>query len=778
LKKTHSIAVRELIEFIYRSGNLDNRFIAPELNESAILGTKAHKKIQEAYDEDYESEVFLSFLYETDDMLLSVYGRADGVREKDGEFLVDEIKSTRVPVDEITDVLDKKHLFQCMCYGFMICRKNKLKSIDLRITYYNLDDEDIKYLDYNYPVEALEEFFRSLVAEEAKWLKRRDDWEQKRNGSIDVLQFPFEAFRKGQRKFSVAVYHTIKDKKKLFAQAPTGTGKTLATLFPSIKAIGQGLGESIFYLTSKTITRQAVEISLNLMREKGLSFKSIIITSKEKMCINEVFKCDPYNCPYANGHFDRVNVAIENTLAENEHLSSELIRKNAEFYQVCPHEFSLDLSMFCDCIICDYNYLFDPRAYLRRYFEEKGDYIFLIDEAHNLPDRARDMYSEILDIRTVKNLISDAGNANKKIKKAARKLETEAGYFLLSGEEGSIWADPKNPETLKEPLEACLKEIASFLMLPGYNAMKEQMMEYFFELNAFNSALERYDKKYTTIYDTSADTIKVFCADPSGHIKEMIGRGRTTVFFSATLSPLDYYKKLFAAENTDYSLILRSPFEQQNLCLMVNPSISTKYRVREFSIGHIVENIEIITRHKGNYMIFFPSYKYMEMVFEKFVERNPDVKARKQESAMDEQDREAFLESFEHSPDETFIGFVLMGGIFGEGIDLTGSRLSGAVVVGVGMPQIGFERDLIKEYYQNEIGKGWEYAYIYPGANKVMQAVGRVIRTSTDRGVVLLIDDRFVKKPYTAIFPSDWSHAVSVRNNDEIVRRVNEFWGI
>jgi DNA excision repair protein ERCC-2 len=778
LKKTHSIAVRELIEFIYRSGNLDNRFSTPPLNESAILGTKAHKKIQEEYDENYESEVFLSFLYETEELILSVYGRADGVREKDGTFLVDEIKSTRVPLDDITDVLDKKHLFQCMCYGFMICKKNKLNSIDLRITYYNLDDEEMKYLDYHYTVEALEAFFKSLIQEEAKWLKRRDDWNEKRDKSINDLKFPFGEFRKGQRKFSVAVYHTIKDKKKLFAQAPTGTGKTLATLFPSIKAIGQGMGESIFYLTSKTITRQAVETSLKLMREKGLAFKSIIITSKEKMCINETFKCDPYNCPYANGHFDRVNVAIENTLRETEHMSSELIRKNAAFYQVCPHEFSLDLSMFSDCVICDYNYLFDPRAHLQRYFEDGGDYIFLIDEAHNLPDRARDMYSEVLEVGTVKHLISDSGNANKKIKKAARKLETEMGYYLLGEDERKKWADPKNPKSLKEPLEACLKEIASFLMLPGYNVMKEEMTDYFFELNAFNSALERYDKKYTTIYDTGTDTIKVFCTDPSGHIKEMLGKGRATVFFSATLSPLDYYKKLFAAEEKDYSLTLRSPFEQENLCLMVNAAISTRYRTREASVNRIVENIEILTTHKGNYMIFFPSYKYMDMVFEAFIKKNPGIKAKKQEPAMNEADREAFLEAFEHAPNETFIGFVLMGGIFGEGIDLTGSRLSGAVVVGVGMPQIGFERDLIKAYYQAEIGKGWEYAYIFPGANKVMQAVGRVIRTSTDRGVVLLIDDRFVKRPYTTIFPSDWSHAVSVRNHQEIEKRVKAFWGL
>jgi DNA excision repair protein ERCC-2 len=471
-----------------------------------------------------------------------------------------------------------------------------------------------------------------------------------------------------------------------------------------------------------------------------------------------------------------VNVALENTLAEADHLSSDLIKKNAEFYQVCPHEFSLDLSMFVDCIICDYNYLFDPRAYLRRYFEDKGNYIFLVDEAHNLPDRARDMYSETLEMKTVKNLISDSGTGNKKIKKAARKLETEAGYYLLSDNEGKKWSNPKMPEELKEPLEDCLREIAAFLVLPGYNNMKEKMTEYFFELNAFNSALERYDKKYTTVYDSGADTVKVFCADPSGHIKERLEKGRSTVFFSATLSPLDYYKKLFAAEEKDYSLTLTSPFEQNNLCLIVNPTISTKYRARQFSVKHIVDNIEILAKHKGNYMIFFPSYKYMDMVYEEFSTRNPDIKAKKQEPYMNEQDREDFLESFEHSPNETFIGFVLMGGIFGEGIDLTGSRLSGAVVVGVGMPQIGFERDLIKAYYQNAIGKGWEYAYIYPGANKVMQAVGRVIRTSTDRGLVLLIDDRFVKSPYTKIFPSDWSHAISVRNNKEITELMYNFW--
>jgi DNA excision repair protein ERCC-2 len=780
LIKEHSISVRDLIGFLYRSGNLDNRFNAPDLSERGKIGVKAHKKIQQQYEEQFpgqfESEVYLSCSFQEKDLLLSIFGRADGIHRNDNEVTVDEIKTTRVSLEDISELLDQNHLRQCMCYGYMVLKKEKLKKINLRITYYNIDNDKMKHLSFSYSKEQLTQFILEIKEEYSQWLTIKDEWVNERNQSIKALHFPFERFRDGQRKFSVMVYHAIKDQKKLFAQAPTGTGKTLATLFPALKAMGKELAGPIFYLTSKTITRQAVENTLNLLRSKGLKLKSIIITAKEKMCINNVFKCNPYNCPFAKGHFDRINDALKDFCALDGHFNVERIQEHAQLYQVCPYELALDLSEFTDCIICDYNYLFDPRAYFRRYFEVKGKYIFLVDEAHNLPDRARDMYSSQLSLKTLRELKDFVKNSDSKIAKCTGKLETEASYYFLNEELKEKWTVKDSPQDLKEALEDLLREIAAFLMTPGYDSSKEQLTNYFFDLNSFNSTMERYSDHYISILDAKNELMTLYCVDPSNHIKDMLEKGNSCVLFSATLSPLDYYKQLFGAVKDDYSLVLKSPFNQQNLCMLVNPKISTKYNARQYSAEAIVQNIHLITMHRGNYMVFFPSYQYLELIYNAFVKKYPTIHTSKQTPYMSERQRESFLESFKHSPEKTFVGFVLMGGIFGEGIDLIGSRLSGAVIVGVGLPQIGFDRDIIKDYYQKKIGKGWEYAYIIPGANKVMQAVGRVIRSHEDKGVVMLIDERFIHKPYPSIFPADWSHAISVRNEREMKKILKEFW--
>ncbi|MFW6262881.1 MAG: helicase C-terminal domain-containing protein, partial [Thermotogota bacterium] len=763
-----------------RSGNLDNRFNAPDLSERGKLGVKAHKKIQNKYEESFpgqfESEVPLSCSFKEKDFLLTIFGRADGVHRNKREVTVNEIKTTRVPLEDISDLLDQNHLRQCMCYAYMILSRERLKKIDLRITYYNIDTEKMKHLSFTYLKETLKQFMNELKEKYTKWLIIKDEWIAERNQSIRLLHFPFERFRDGQRKFSVMVYHSVKNKKKLFAQAPTGTGKTLATLFPAIKAMGKGLTNTLFYLTSKTITRQAIENTLQLLKTKGLKLKSIVITAKEKMCINSEFKCNPYSCPYAKGHFDRINEALKDVVTYEGHYNTAIIQEYAQLHIVCPYELALDLSEFTDCVICDYNYLFDPRAYLRRYFEEKGNYVFLVDEAHNLPDRAREMYSSLLSLKTLRELREDVKNTDMKIAKSARKLETEASYYFLNEDLELKWSNKDAPKDLKEPLEDLLKEIAAYLMTPGYDSLKEKLTNYFFEFNTFNSTMERYNDHYVSIYDSLNESLTLYCIDPSNHIRDMLEKGNSCVLFSATLSPLDYYKQLFGANKDDYSLTLKSPFNQQRLCLIVNSKISTKYNARRYSAESIVENIHLLTSHKGNYMVFFPSYQYLDMIYDTFRKKYPKIQTSKQTPYMSESERESFLESFKHSPDITLVGFVLMGGIFGEGIDLIGSRLSGAIIVGVGLPQIGFDRDIIKNYYQKKIGKGWEYAYIIPGANKVMQAVGRVIRSHEDKGVVMLIDERFIHKPYPSIFPADWSHAISIKNEGELKNILKKFW--
>ncbi len=782
-KIIRTCSVRDVVEFLFRNGSLDTSFGAGGgMEDRAQQGTRGHKKVQENYEKGFEKEVFLSATHKKDNISLHIQGRADGVYKTKKELLIDEIKTTRIPLQHIEGPVNEKHLKQGMCYGYMLLKKHKRKTVTVRLTYFNLDTEKQHSMDYQYTMDELKAFFKDLAEAYIEWLLLKAQWEEKRDASIRQLEFPYGTFRKGQRKFSVSVFKTIKDRKNLFAQAPTGIGKTLATLFPSLKAIGSARqdpdipGGPIFYLTSKTITRQVAEDTLQLMRQKGLALKSITLTAKEKICTNTIVKCNPYNCPFAKGHFDRINEVLYPLVRDHQHIDRELLQTQAQLYKVCPYELALDAALFMDCIICDYNYLFDPRAYLRRFFEESGDYIFLIDEAHNLPERARDMYSTELTFDTVRKVIAETENKAAKIEFAAKKLEDEMNFYMLNDKDDKEWTTQDAPADIKEPLEDTLREMVKYLIAPGHNKSKDILTDLFFELNAFNTAYERYDRHYITKYNIEEDAIRLFCIDPVEHLRTMRETGKASVFFSATLSPIDYYIRTCGGNEDDYKLTLRSPFPPGNFGLLVNPVISTKYHSRERSIHAVIRSIEALTEQKGNYICFFPSYKYMNLAYEQFQKRNPGIKTAVQETGMLEIEREQFLRRFHHAPDETFIAFALMGGIFGEGIDLVGERLSGAVIVGVGIPRINYDRDLIKDFYETELGKGWEYAYIYPGANKVMQAVGRVIRSPEDRGIVLLIDSRFTQPPYPRIFPPDWEHARIVKSPHKVRELAKQFW--
>lgn len=778
MSKQIKISVRNLVEFVLRSGDIDNTFMG---STRAVEGTRAHQKVQNSYGEEYTPEVVLKHILNYEDFTIEIEGRADGILKTDENIIIDEIKSTVRPLDELDEDYIPLHWAQGKCYGYMYAIEKGIEELKIQLTYFNIESEETKKFIRSYSFKELEEFFLGLIGEYIEWANMTFYWGKVRDASIEELSFPFKNYRKGQRKLAVAVYRTVLDEKNLFAQAPTGIGKTISTIFPSIKAIGEGIASKVFYLTAKTITREAALSSINQMAWKGLRIKSIVITAKEKICLNEEVKCNPRECPYAKGHFDRVNQAIMDVLEKEDIITRDIVVEYARLHQVCPFELSLDLSLWSDVIICDYNYVFDPNVYLKRFFDESGnDYIFLIDEAHNLVERSRDMFSAQIvkepflkykrlfkeDFPNISKVFNNCNNAMNKIK---REHISNGDPYYQKEEITDIYP----------PINKLIKELEEWLIDEKEHQLHEEILELYFELLRFIKIADFYDNRYVTYIEQEDKDVllKLFCIDPSYLLSETLEKSKAAILFSATLTPLDYYRDILGGDEEDYIIRFNSPFPKDNLCLLVGDTISTKYKDRDKTYLEIVEYIEeFISQKRGNYFVFFPSYKYMEQIYTHFIDRNPDIITIIQDNFMKEEDRENFLNRFHMEKQDTMVAFAVLGGIFSEGIDLIGDKLIGAVIVGVGLPQICFERNIIREYFQSENGLGYEYAYMYPGMNKVLQAAGRVIRSEEDKGAILLIDERFGTIKYRRLYPRGWSHYKRVGDSKWIRTNLRDFW--
>lgn len=772
------ISVKLLVEFVLRTGHLQAG--TPGLSR-AVEGVKAHQKVQKSRPEGYQAEVPLTYPMTIDHFTLEIGGRADGIYEEDGILTIEEIKSTLTPLSELTEGY-AAHWAQAHCYAYIYAVQNALSSVRVQLTYYQLDEEAICSFYQTVTLEELTVLFENLVQPFIHWQSLVMAWRRKRDASIQTLDFPFPQYRSGQRELAVATYKTIQTGSKLFAQAPTGIGKTIATLFPAVKAMGAGQISQIFYLTAKTITREIAEKALDTMRASGLAIKTVTITAKEKICLRGDALCDPDLCPYARDYFSKINAAVEDLFQHHDDLNRRLIEEYAEKHQICPFEFSLDVALAVDCIICDYNYLFDPRVYLRRFFMEQGDYCFLIDEAHNLVDRAREMFSATLEKKPILELrratkvgepsLSHHLNAlNTYLIQLRKQCEAEEeGHYL-------VWEElPKELVSLVETV--CIEaEMALARNLPV--TYHDELLEMYFTVNTFLRVAEGYDERFVTYVEKAGNDlrVKLFCLDPSARLQASLKKGKAAIFFSATLTPLDYFADILGGEEGDHRFRVASPFPREHLCLLVVDSIGTTYKAREFTYDKVVEAVAaMVQQRKGNYLVYLPSYKYMNEVLARFNYAYPDIRLIYQRTGMSEEEREEFLAAFGLENPDSLVGFAVMGGVFGEGIDLTGDRLSGTAIVGVGLPQVCLEREIIRGYFAEKNSLGFEYAYIYPGMNKVLQAAGRVIRTETDRGVVLLIDERFSYPTYRELFPVEWYPVVRARTPEKIRQAVTLFW--
>ncbi len=776
-QEIYKISVRELVEFVYRSGDLDNRRGGPSDLNAMQEGARIHRLLQLKEGPEYRAEVPLKKEIPCGEYGILLEGRADGIIEDENGITVDEIKGM------YTDVLAMKesvpvHLAQAKCYGAMIMEDPEVSELGVRMTYCNLETEEIKRFSYSFTREKLLDWFEETIRLYRKWTDLDQENRKAMMASIRGLEFPF-AYRPGQRDLVIGVYRTITREKLLFLQAPTGVGKTISTVFPAVKAVGEGLVKRIFYLTAKTVTSRAASDALNKLRESGLRMKEIRLTAKEKICPCEETDCNPVHCPYAKGHFDRVNEAVYLLLKEKDVFNREELLAQAQKHEVCPFEMGLDLALWCTAIIGDYNYAFDPNAKLKRFFsggQAKED-VLLIDEAHNLVDRGRDMFSaDILksDFLTAKGLIKNVsvsivktlGQCNRDMLKLKKTHET-----LEVTEDLSVFLT--HARNLSMKIEKLLAKNIDF-------PEKKDFLSFYFKLRDFLLASERADDHYLTLAGPRQKDfcVQYMCVDPSKDLQECLDPSKAAVFFSATLLPVNYYKKLLCMEEEPYAVYAKSVFSPENRFISVASEVTTKYTRRgpaEYS--RIAAILRRFTEgKKGNYMAFFPSYKVMEEV-EAFLlpMAGEELEILCQTQNMKEAEREEFLVKFSEDPDRTRLGLCVLGGIFGEGIDLAGDRLIGAAVVGTGLPQVSEERELLKTYFDERDMDGFSYAYRYPGMNKVLQAAGRVIRTEEDRGVILLMDERFLQSENKKIFPLEWGNVRAFRA-EELEERLKEFW--
>ncbi|WP_410506216.1 ATP-dependent DNA helicase [Haloimpatiens sp. FM7315] len=772
------ISVRNLIEYVMRSGDLISSFKGVSRNMDAI---KIHNKLQKKGGKEYNKEYYLCFTTEIQGTKIQISGRADGVIIKENEIIIDEIKTTTQPLSDISKDMNPMHFAQAKVYAYIYAKDNNLDSIKVQLTYYSFLERETKVFLEEYKILELETFFYDLIGTYMKYAKLIKSWREERNKSIELIKFPFASYRKGQREFAVAVYKTMKLGKTLFVEAPTGIGKTMASLFPVIKGMGEEIISKMFYLTAKTINRIAVEKAINNMMISGLKLKTVNITAKEKICFEDK-NCDPMVCSFAKGHYSRVNEALNEIFKNEDFFTKEIIEKYAKKYHVCPFEFSLDLCDFADLIVCDYNYVFDPRVHLRRFFDSYEDYALLIDEAHNLPDRAREMYSSELNKKSILKLRKNVKN---KIPELYKNLGKINSYFIKMKKsmEGEYLVAKVSPKDLYELLRKFLVIADIWLSKDEEDVIKEELLENYFSILGFCKTFELYSEKYITYFLKSKDDliIKLFCQDPSDFIESTLKNVKASIFFSATLTPMDYFIDILCKSKDCYKIKLKSPFKEENMCLIIDDKVSTKYKDRKYTYDYVVEDIwQLVKGRKGNYIIFSPSYTYMETIYSKFKDLHgeEDYIIIKQQCNMDEKMKEEFLDSFKCNENKGLIAFSVIGGMFGEGIDLTGDRLIGVVVIGVGMPQICLERNFIKDYYDSIENKGFLYSYVYPGMNKVMQAAGRVIRTNEDRGIVMLIDSRYNNYTYKNLMPTHWNPILKSRDSKNLEDNIRSFWKV
>lgn len=784
---TLELSVVELCALAHQSGHLDAR----RPRRLRATAKKSRNGIEKR--ENCESNVLLrnTTLYEG--ISYTVEGVADAVLTENGKVLVEEIKEGYSPRDDAYSRL--------RCYAYFLAVAKHLPRVTMRIRSVDSNSGEVRDRTTEATVDELYSFYASLLARISPYAVQEKLRREERIPSVCEIGFPYPNPREGQTELAESAFRAIRKGQRLFAEAPTGIGKTMSTLYPAVKALGEGLCERIFYLTPKASTRREAYAAAGKLFAAGARLRTVVLHAKEQMCICEGgcrtgsgSRCNPELCPYARGYYDRAPQAVFELLSLANGFPRNAVVDMAKKHRVCPYELSLDLSEFCEIIICDYNYAFAPDVYLRRYFDanegERGSYVFLVDEAHNLPDRARDMYSMRLSAAPFEAVYArvdaDQDAALEAILggflmgfRRLAELCTENRHKSEDGSENGYYINRAPLENFAELVKVTRSKLDAFLKAQPDHVLTEPLTELSAQLRRYVMLSEYYDGHFLTYLELVEGriTAQLFCLDPSGVLHSAMGRARSTILFSATFTPLDYFADVLGGGKHAQTLQLPSPYDPERLCITVVPGVSTRFEDRAKSYKRVASMIAATVSAKaGNYMVYFPSYDYMERVVEQFTAKYPYVPHLVQRRGMTPAEQTEFFDFFKADEGHLRVGFCILGGSFSEGIDLPGNRLIGAVVVGTGIPGLSNERNILRDYYENKCERGYDYAYTFPGMNRVLQAAGRVIRREEDRGVVVLIDSRYAEEPYLHLYPAHWQSLTAAGNAASLAERLHRFW--
>ena len=794
-----SLSVTELVRFAASGGDIDLRF-AGEHRRAMNIGAAVHRRIQKSAGALYVPEVTLSNTTVFDGIEYTVSGRADGIIETpNGEITVDEIKTTHIPPEMIASDVHEMHFSQGAVYAWFYCFDKGISDVAVRLTYYDTEQDKIYKTVREYGAKDVQNIYHSLLTAFAPIARAALDRQNKVPSELKDAPFPYEEKRDGQRDMVIESYRAIKRGGRLFVSAPTGIGKTISSVYPALKAVGTGDADKVFYLCAKgVIANQAAEAVLSVGSE---NIRAMILSARVRMCSSKVKPngmraadaCNPLSCPAARGHYARSREALAELLKRKGVYTPRIIRSVAEKYNVCPYELSLDLSEFCTVVICDYNYLFSPRVKLRRYFDDGGveridtseRFVFLIDEAHNLVSRAREMYSAELTSDDVRAFCEFGGTVATSAKALCDAIEAQEDSITETEEDTASDTDGAKygaavlrsaPERITEAAESFCRSVVGWMA--GGIGVSPELTEAYYRVYSYLTVAKNADERYVTFIEMQNDQIKcrLMCADPSAIISKCLDMGRAAIFFSATLTPIEYYVNVLSGPESADELELESPFPPENFSVYIADRFSTRFFDRDTSTTALSDMIAAaVGAKKGNYIAYFPSYGYMESVYKKFAKRYPSVSTVVQTRDSGEKERREFLSSFADDG-ERRVFFCVLGGIYSEGIDLSGERLIGVIIVGTGIGQLSSERNVISEYYDKKYEMGFDYAYTYPGMNRVLQAAGRVIRSETDRGIAVLIDDRYADGKYMQLFPEHWENIKLVGDAPSLREAVKRFW--
>lgn len=823
--KTYRASIKKFVHFACRRGDLVHTGPA---GPTALEGQQAHKKLQQRRDKDEQSEVKVTTSITENRLTLKLGGRVDLLKmpASPGEKpSVGEIKSCYAPPDKQPESTVDLHWAQLKVYGYCILSDLQkplidiatvgstqkpddpdwivdardqtsfnpaTASINLRLIWINLHTNEVTIDSQDVSFAHLHQFVHEAAAKYLGWMHRITESRNHLTRTAKALPFPHSQFREGQRQMAASVYVTARERKTLLCEAPTGIGKTISALFPAIKAMGEKHIESIVYLTAKNSGREAANNCIHQLKSTGLVLTSVTITSKKTACHCSNGTCarnPDGRCPLTIGFFDRLPDAREELLDKGV-VNPADVDAMAHKHALCPFELTLQMLPWVSVIICDYNYVFDPLVRLAHFSETAGQQLLLIDEAHNLAERARSMYSAQLIREDLKAAVRECAEQPLMAKEFERVIRAMDRWTKKHS--AAETANEAVPLTISKAVDICADSLIAITEnnvalgektsdvakeLYRYRVIADLFGDHHRTITLIPTAEKFANNRYSGRSKKSAVknvTVQLRCLNATQPIAHTFKQFRSATVFSATLRPQQFSRDSLGLPEDTYCVALESPFPSENQGTFLCNWIDTRYRARDRAIEPLVElAAQVYKSRRGNYQIFFPSYFFMEKVHAAFSSRFPDIPTIIQQRGADESARQQFLKSFDSS--NAILGFSIIGGIYGEGIDYTGDKLIGAIVIGTGLPSLSLEQKLIEQDYSRQGLNGFDYASRFPGMTRVLQTAGRVIRSETDKGVVVLVDQRLTEPFYQTLFPSHWqvNHA---NNNETFKQGLNRFW--